>query len=100
MYAIVYMRRWTVKVMSMSESRANYAATLDSVINDQEAVVITRPGGEDVVMIPLREYESMRETLYLMSSPVNRQRISRSIEQLNRDGGQVHELIDPDDDGA
>jgi hypothetical protein len=29
-------------VMSMSESRANYAATLDSVINDQEEVVITR----------------------------------------------------------
>jgi hypothetical protein len=25
-----------MKVMSMPESRANYAATLDSVINDQE----------------------------------------------------------------
>jgi antitoxin YefM len=99
LYAIMYIRRWIVKVMSMSESRANYAATLDSVINDQEEVVITRPGGEDVVMIPLREYESMRETLYLMSSPVNRQRISRSIEQLNRGSGQVHELIDPDGGG-
>jgi antitoxin YefM len=99
LYAIMYMRRRIVKVMSMSESRANYAATLDSVINDQEEVVITRPGGEDVVMIPLREYESMRETLYLMSSPVNRQRISRSIEQLNRGSGQVHELIDPDGGG-
>ena len=38
----MYIRRWIVKVMSMSESRANYAATLDSVINDQEEVVITR----------------------------------------------------------
>ena len=56
----------------MSESRANYAATLDSVINDQEEVVITRPGGENVVMLPQREYESMRETLYLMASPANR----------------------------
>jgi antitoxin YefM len=100
MYAVMYMRRWGVKIMSMSESRANYAATLDSVINDQEEVVITRPGGEDVVMIPRREYESMRETLYLMSSPVNRQRISRSIEQLDQNRGQVRELIDPDgDDG-
>lgn len=89
-----------MKIMSMSESRANYAATLDSVINDQEEVVVTRPGGEDVVMLPLREYESMRETLYLMSSPVNRRRISRSIEQLNRDRGQVRELIDPDGDGG
>lgn len=89
-----------MKIMSMSESRANYAATLDSVINDQEEVVITRSGGEDVVMIPLREYESMRETLYLMSSPVNRQRISRSIDQLNRGRGHVRELIDPDGSGG
>jgi antitoxin YefM len=86
-----------MKVMSMSESRANYAATLDSVVNDQEEVVITRPGGENVVIVPQREYESMRETLYLMSSPVNRQRISRAIEQLDDRQGQVRELIDADE---
>ena len=86
-----------MKVMSMSESRANYAATLDSVVNDQEAVVITRPGGENVVMLPQREYESMRETLYLMSSPVNRQRISRAIDQLDGGRGQVRELFDADE---
>jgi antitoxin YefM len=98
MYNIMYMRRWAMKVMSMSESRANYAATLDSVINDQEEVIITRPGGENVVMLPQREYESMRETLYLMASPANRLRISRSIEQLNAARGRGHELIDADED--
>jgi antitoxin YefM len=94
----MYIWRWDVKVMSMSESRANYAATLDSVVNDQEEVVITRPGGENVVMLPQREYESMRETLYLMSSPVNRQRISRAVEQLDGGQGQVRELIDADEE--
>ncbi|MBO0804750.1 MAG: type II toxin-antitoxin system prevent-host-death family antitoxin [Nocardiopsaceae bacterium] len=86
-----------MKVMSMSESRANYAATLDSVVNDQEEVVITRPNGENVVMLPQREYEAMRETFYLMSSPVNRQRISRAIDQLDGGRGQVRELIDADE---
>jgi antitoxin YefM len=86
-----------MKVMSMSESRANYAATLDSVVNDQEEVVITRPSGENVVMLPQREYEAMRETFYLMSSPVNRQRISRAIDQLDGGQGQVRELIDADE---
>src|SRR5215471_122425 len=100
MYNIMYMWRWVMKVMSMSESRANYAATLDSVINDQEEVVITRPGGANVVMLPQREYESMWETLYLMASPANRRRVSRSIEQLDEDRGQVRELIDAgEDDG-
>ncbi len=87
-----------MKVMSMSESRANYAATLDSVINDQEEVVITRPGGENVVMLPQREYESMREALYLIASPPNRRRISRAIEQLDKGRGQVHELADACED--
>jgi antitoxin YefM len=84
--------------MTMSESRANYAATLDAVIDDQEEVVITRPGGENVVMIPQREYESMRETLYLMASPANRRRISRSIADLDEGRGRVRELIDLDQD--
>jgi antitoxin YefM len=100
MYNIMYIRRWAMKTMSMSESRANYAATLDSVINDQEEIVITRPGGENVVMLPQREYESMRETLYLMASPANRRRISRAIEQLNDGGGQARELIDPGEDNG
>jgi antitoxin YefM len=94
----MYMRRCAVKVMTMSESRANYAATLDAVVNDQEEVVITRPGGENVVMIPQREYESMRETLYLTASPANRRRISRSITELNEGRGQIRELIEIDQD--
>jgi antitoxin YefM len=89
-----------MKIMTMSESRANYAATLDAVINDQEEVVVTRPGGENVVMIPQREYESMRETLYLMASPANRRRVSRSITELDEGRGQVRELIDLDQDAG
>jgi antitoxin YefM len=49
-------------------------------------------------MLPQREYESMRETLYLMASPVNRRRISRSIEQLNDGRGQAHDLVDAGED--
>jgi antitoxin YefM len=54
--------------------------------------------GENVVMLPQRENESMRETLYLMASPANGRRISRSIEQLDEGRGQVHELTDVGED--
>ncbi|MGP3921138.1 type II toxin-antitoxin system Phd/YefM family antitoxin [Nonomuraea sp. 10N515B] len=85
-----------MKVMTMSESRANYAATLDAVIDDQEEVLITRPGREGVVMVSQREYESMRETLYLMASPVNRRRLSEAVARLEAGGGTVRELADED----
>jgi hypothetical protein len=35
---------------------------------------------------------------YLMANPANRRRISRSIEQLNDGRGEMHELIDPEED--
>jgi hypothetical protein len=49
-------------------------------------------------MLPEREYESMRETLYLMASPANRERISRAIAQLEGGEGQIRELTDADED--
>ena len=94
MYIIMYTAG--MKVMTMSESRANYAATLDAVIDDQEEVLITRAGGEGVVMVSQREYESMRETLYLMASPVNRRRLSEAVARLEAGGGTVRDLADED----
>ncbi|MFE6447600.1 type II toxin-antitoxin system Phd/YefM family antitoxin [Nocardiopsis dassonvillei] len=70
-----------MKTMSYSESRENYAATLDSVVNDREEVVITRAGHESVVMMALSEYESLRETAYLLRSPENARRLVTAIEE-------------------
>jgi antitoxin YefM len=49
-----------MRTVSYSESRAHYAETLDSVINDREEVVITRAGHESVVIVPLDDYESLK----------------------------------------
>lgn len=64
-----------MKTMSYTESRANYAQVLDAVTDDREAVVITRAGHEPVVMVSLADYESLRETAYLMRSPANARRL-------------------------
>lgn len=64
-----------MKTMSYTESRANYAQVLDAVTDDREAVLITRAGHEPVVMVSLADYESLRETAYLMRSPANARRL-------------------------
>lgn len=64
-----------MKTMSYTDSRANYAQVLDAVTDDREAVVITRAGHEPVVMVSLADYESLRETAYLMRSPANARRL-------------------------
>ncbi len=83
-----------MKIMSYSESRAKYAETLDSVVNDREEVVITRAGHEPVVMLSLDDYQSLKETAYLLSNPVNARRLITAIERLESCGGPQHELVE------
>mgnify|MGYP001671037985 CR=1 FL=1 len=46
--------------------------------------VITRIERESVVVMPLSEYESLRETMYLVSSPVNTRHLMYSIAHLKQ----------------
>lgn len=85
-----------MKTLSYTESRAHYAEVLDSVINDREEVVITRAGHEPVVIMSLQDFESMRETAYLMRSPANARRLLDAMERLESGEGETHELIDAD----
>ena len=82
-----------MKTMTFSESRANYAQTLDSVVNDREEIVITRVGHEPVVIVSLDDYESLKETAYLLRSPANAARQLQSIERLESGKGAERELV-------
>jgi antitoxin YefM len=86
-----------MKTMSYTESRAKYADVLDAVVNDREEVVITRAGHESVVIMSLQDFESLRETAYLMRSPVNARRLLDAMERLEAGHGQQHDLIDATD---
>ena len=83
-----------MKTMTYSESRARYAETLDSVVDDREEVVITRAGHDPVVMVALDDYESLKETAYLLRSPANARRLLAAIDRLEHGGGTERELLE------
>lgn len=85
-----------MKTLSYTESRARYAEVLDSVVNDREEVVITRAGHEPVVIMSLADFESLRETAYLMRSPANARRLLDAMERLEAGSGEPHDLVDVD----
>lgn len=85
-----------MKTLSYTESRAKYAEVLDAVVNDREEVVITRAGHEPVVIMSLQDFESLRETAYLMRSPANARRLLDAMERLEAGDGQPHDLVDTD----
>ena len=78
--------------VSFTDLRANMAVYLDRVLSDRSDLVVTRQGREPVVVLPLAELESMRETLYLLSTPANAEHLLGSIADLESGRGLEREL--------
>ncbi|AQV99257.1 prevent-host-death protein (plasmid) [Cupriavidus necator] len=71
-----------MNILTFSEARASFKQALDTVCKDHEPTVITRQRGEHVVMISLDDYNSMQETLHLLGSPKNAERLRQSIAEF------------------
>ena len=77
-----------------SEFRGDLKRFLDSVEKDNETLIIKRSKGKGAVMISLDEYNSIMETMHLLSSKVNADRLYESMKQLNDGKGFQKELIE------
>lgn len=58
-----------MRTANYSDLRNNLKSYIDSVIDDSETVIVNRGKGTGVVMISLDEYNAIKETEYIMSSP-------------------------------
>ena len=84
-----------MQTFSYSEARRNLNSMIDKVVADRAPLAITRQRGEGAVLISASEWASIEETLYLLRSPKNAERLLESIRELEAGGGEVHELITP-----
>lgn len=82
-----------MNILTFSEARAGLKAVMDDVCTDHSPTVITRQSGEAVVMMSLADFNSIEETLYLLSSPKNASRLLESIEQLKAGKAEKRGLI-------
>ncbi len=64
-----------------SEFRTGLKGFLDSVEDNNETLIIKRKSGKGAVMISLNEYNSIMETLHLLSSKKNADRLYESIQE-------------------
>lgn len=71
-----------------SEFRGGLKKFLDSVELNNETLIIKRSKGKGTVMISLDEYNSLMETVHLLSSKANADRIYESIQQI-KEGNTV-----------
>jgi antitoxin YefM len=56
-----------------SDVRKNLKDYMDKVVDDHEALIITRPGGRDVVMLSKEQYDNILENINVLGNKANRE---------------------------
>jgi antitoxin YefM len=82
-----------MEIVNYTNFRSNLKHWFDKVIDDVSDVVIKRKNGKDLVLISLDEYNSLKETTYLLSGK-NRDVLLDSVKELEEGKGKIKDLIE------
>lgn len=73
------------EIITYTALRQNLSSVLDNIENNRDKYFVTRKQHEDVVMISREDYDSMVETLHLLSNAANAKRLNQSLKQASKD---------------
>jgi len=77
-----------------SELRSGLKRYLDEVEENNDTLIIKRGTGKGTILISLEEYNSMTESIHLLSSRANADRLYESIRQIKEGTGMIKDLIE------
>lgn len=83
--------------VSYSDFRQNLKSYMKKVNNNSDAVIVTAENPEEnVVVMSQRDYDSMQETMHIMSNKCLMDKIRRGDKQFDDGRGIIHDLIEDD----
>lgn len=82
-----------MEIVNYTDLRSNLKHWLNKVVDDVTALVVKRKGSKDLVLISLDEYNSLKETTYLLTG-YNREVLMESIKQLEGNEVVKNDLIE------
>jgi antitoxin YefM len=79
-----------MKTVSYTELRENLATYLSQVLADREPIIIERRGQENVALVAADDLSSLLETVYLLRSRTNADRLLEALEEARE--GKLKEM--------
>ncbi|NOR14020.1 MAG: type II toxin-antitoxin system prevent-host-death family antitoxin [Candidatus Aminicenantes bacterium] len=83
-----------MKSKTYTEARERLSDIIEKVCEDHDPLIITKRRDKAVVMMSLEDYESLKETVYLLRSPRNTRRLLESIKELEEGEGIQKEILE------
>jgi antitoxin YefM len=66
-------------IVTFSEFRNQLKQIMDASSDQHEPVIIKRSKGENMILLSISDYESLKETAYLLSNPANAEHLRKSL---------------------
>ena len=72
------------KEITFEQAVANFESIYDEVSDGGDSVIINRRGSESVALIAASELRSLLETVHLLRSPKNAERLMTALDRARR----------------
>jgi antitoxin YefM len=83
-----------MRTANYTDLRSNLKSYLDGVVNNCEPLIVYRPSNTSVVILSLDEYNAIKETEYLTSSPEMMRRIKEAEMSVKNGLGKKIDIAD------
>jgi antitoxin YefM len=81
-----------MQAVTLKEAKRTLPRLVEQVLADAEPRIVVTDEGGQVVVMPLDEFNSWKETMYLLANPANAAHLRRSILEAESGQSQKREL--------